>query len=52
MRENGFEFTARWCSLAGMAERSHILYASEPALDAAEFRRVLIESGLGETAHR
>lgn len=32
-----------------MAERSHILYASEPALDAAEFRRVLIESGLGET---
>ncbi len=32
-----------------MAERSHILYASEPALDVAEFRRVLIESGLGET---
>ncbi|MET2830081.1 GNAT family N-acetyltransferase [Mesorhizobium shangrilense] len=32
-----------------MAERSHVLYASEPALDVAEFRRVLIESGLGET---
>lgn len=32
-----------------MAERSRILYASEPALDVAEFRRVLIESGLGET---
>ncbi|WP_421915487.1 GNAT family N-acetyltransferase [Mesorhizobium sp.] len=32
-----------------MAERSHVLYASEPTLDAAEFRRVLIESGLGET---
>lgn len=27
----------------------HVLYASEPALDAAEFRRVLVESGLGET---
>lgn len=32
-----------------MAERSHVLYANEPALDVAEFRRVLIESGLGET---
>jgi ribosomal protein S18 acetylase RimI-like enzyme len=32
-----------------MGEHSHILYASEPALDEAEFRRVLIESGLGET---
>jgi len=26
-----------------------VLYASEPALDIAEFRRVLVESGLGET---
>jgi len=32
-----------------MAEQSRILYASEPRLDAAEFRRVLVESGLGET---
>ncbi|WP_095083960.1 GNAT family N-acetyltransferase [Mesorhizobium sophorae] len=32
-----------------MAENSHVLYAREPALDIAEFRRVLVESGLGET---
>ncbi|MBE1710517.1 MULTISPECIES: GNAT family N-acetyltransferase [Mesorhizobium] len=32
-----------------MAENSRVLYASEPALDIAEFRRVLVESGLGET---
>ena len=32
-----------------MAENSQILYAREPALDVAEFRRVLVESGLGET---
>jgi len=32
-----------------MAEQSHLLYAREPALDIAEFRRVLVESGLGET---
>ena len=32
-----------------MAEQSHILYAREPTLDSAEFRRVLVESGLGET---
>jgi len=32
-----------------MAENSHVLYANEPALDVAEFRKVLIESGLGET---
>ncbi|WP_318012191.1 GNAT family N-acetyltransferase [Mesorhizobium sp. CA14] len=32
-----------------MADPSKILYASEPALDVAEFRRVLVESGLGET---
>ncbi|MCV3206856.1 GNAT family N-acetyltransferase [Mesorhizobium sp. YC-39] len=32
-----------------MSEHSRILYASEPTLDAAEFRRVLVESGLGET---
>ncbi|AZN97036.1 GNAT family N-acetyltransferase [Mesorhizobium sp. M9A.F.Ca.ET.002.03.1.2] len=30
-----------------MKTRSKILYAGEPALDAAEFRRVLVESGLG-----
>ena len=46
---NSFETAVAWCSLAGMAERSHVLYANEPALDPAEFRRVLIESGLGET---
>ncbi|PBC05709.1 GNAT family N-acetyltransferase [Mesorhizobium sp. WSM3860] len=32
-----------------MAPTSKILYASEPTLDVAEFRRVLVESGLGET---
>ena len=32
-----------------MAENSHVLYANEPALDVAEFRKVLVESGLGET---
>lgn len=32
-----------------MTERPRILYAREPALDAAEFRRVLVESGLGAT---
>ncbi|WP_256753228.1 GNAT family N-acetyltransferase [Mesorhizobium sp. Mes31] len=32
-----------------MVENSQILYACEPALDVAEFRRVLVESGLGET---
>jgi ribosomal protein S18 acetylase RimI-like enzyme len=32
-----------------MAEDSHVLYAREAALDIAEFRRVLVESGLGET---
>ncbi|TIN67573.1 MAG: GNAT family N-acetyltransferase [Mesorhizobium sp.] len=32
-----------------MAENAHVLYNSEPALDIAEFRRVLVESGLGET---
>ncbi|MDX8531918.1 GNAT family N-acetyltransferase [Mesorhizobium sp. VK25A] len=31
-----------------MADPSKILYASEPALDVAEFRRVLVESGLGK----
>jgi GNAT superfamily N-acetyltransferase len=30
-----------------MTERLRILYAREPALDVAEFRRVLVESGLG-----
>ena len=46
---NDFDFAGRWCSLAVMAENSHVLYAREPALDIAEFRRVLVESGLGET---
>lgn len=32
-----------------MARPSKVLYASEPRLDVAEFRRVLVESGLGET---
>ncbi|TIT00387.1 GNAT family N-acetyltransferase [Mesorhizobium sp.] len=32
-----------------MTTRSKILYASEPTLDPAEFRRVLVESGLGAT---
>ncbi|WP_434724563.1 GNAT family N-acetyltransferase [Mesorhizobium sp. RIZ17] len=31
-----------------MADASKVLYASEPALDVAEFRRVLVESGLGK----
>jgi ribosomal protein S18 acetylase RimI-like enzyme len=30
-----------------MSERPPILYAREPDLDVAEFRRVLVESGLG-----
>jgi ribosomal protein S18 acetylase RimI-like enzyme len=30
-------------------DKPTVLYAAEPALDAAEFRRVLVESGLGET---
>lgn len=33
--------------LAGMGASSRILYASEPVLDSAEFRQVLMESGLG-----
>ncbi|MER8501307.1 GNAT family N-acetyltransferase [Mesorhizobium sp. M0904] len=32
-----------------MTTRSTVLYASEPDLGTAEFRRVLVESGLGET---
>lgn len=32
-----------------MAENAHVLYEREPALDIAEFRRVLVRSGLGET---
>ena len=31
-----------------MAPASKVLYASEPALDVGEFRRVLVESGLGK----
>ena len=31
-----------------MAATSKVLYASEPALDVTEFRRVLVESGLGK----
>lgn len=34
---------------SAMIERPGILYASEPALDVAEFQRVLAESGLGAT---
>lgn len=44
---NSFEIPDEWCSLAAMTERPRILYAREPALDVAEFRRVLVESGLG-----
>ncbi len=32
-----------------MTTASKVLYASEPKLGIAEFRRVLVESGLGET---
>ncbi|TPM27948.1 GNAT family N-acetyltransferase [Mesorhizobium sp. B2-3-4] len=31
-----------------MADQSHVLYARETSLDTAQFRRVLVESGLGE----
>ncbi|TPJ36673.1 GNAT family N-acetyltransferase [Mesorhizobium sp. B2-5-13] len=31
-----------------MAENAHVLYAREPTLGISEFRRVLVESGLGE----
>ncbi|TPL96442.1 GNAT family N-acetyltransferase [Mesorhizobium sp. B2-3-11] len=31
-----------------MAENAHVLYAREPTLGIPEFRRVLVESGLGE----
>jgi ribosomal protein S18 acetylase RimI-like enzyme len=31
-----------------MTEPAKVLYASEPALDVGEFRRVLVESGLGK----
>jgi ribosomal protein S18 acetylase RimI-like enzyme len=34
---------------AEMMDKPTVLYAGEPALDSAEFRRVLVESGLGET---
>ncbi|WP_353024453.1 DUF72 domain-containing protein [Mesorhizobium sp. M0817] len=46
---SSFKTAARWCTFTGMTTRSKILYASEPTLDAAEFRRVLVESGLGAT---
>jgi hypothetical protein len=32
-----------------MTEPAGVLYGSEPALEASEFRRVLVESGLGVT---
>ena len=31
-----------------MTEPAKVLYANEPALDVAEFRRVLVQSGLGK----
>jgi GNAT superfamily N-acetyltransferase len=46
---DGFKTGGLWCTLAGMTTRSKVLYAGEPALGAAEFRRVLVESGLGAT---
>jgi ribosomal protein S18 acetylase RimI-like enzyme len=44
-----FEIRDETCTLAAMTERPRIRYAREPALDVAEFRRVLMESGLGAT---
>lgn len=44
-----FKSGGRWCTLAGMTSPSKILYASESELETAEFRRVLVESGLGDT---
>lgn len=32
----------------GMSENAHVLYAREPGLDVDDFRRVLVDSGLGE----
>ncbi|MBZ9796953.1 GNAT family N-acetyltransferase [Mesorhizobium sp. ES1-4] len=31
-----------------MSENAHVLYAREPGLDVDDFRRVLVDSGLGE----
>ena len=39
----------RLVHLALMTTQSKIIYASEPELDVAEFRLVLVESTLGET---
>jgi ribosomal protein S18 acetylase RimI-like enzyme len=47
--KNSFEIVDRWCTLGNMSENSHVLCASEPELGIAEFRRVLAESGLGDT---
>jgi ribosomal protein S18 acetylase RimI-like enzyme len=47
--KNSFEIVDRWCTLGDMSENSHVLYASEPELGIAEFRRMLAESGLGDT---
>lgn len=49
MPAGGFEICRAGCNLAGMSEQADIFYASEPDLDVAEFRRVLVESGLGAT---
>jgi ribosomal protein S18 acetylase RimI-like enzyme len=48
-RGNVFKTGRRWCTFAAMTTQSKIIYASEPELDVAEFRRVLVESTLGET---
>jgi ribosomal protein S18 acetylase RimI-like enzyme len=44
-----FEIVGAGCNLCGMSEQADIFYACEPDLDLAEFRRVLVESGLGAT---
>lgn len=44
-----FEIIGTGCNLCGMSEQADIFYACEPDLDLAEFRRVLVESGLGAT---
>lgn len=44
-----FKFRLARRTLCGMSEQADIFYASEPDLGVAEFRRVLVESGLGVT---
>ena len=46
-RTSSLQIARRRCSLATMIESPSVLYAREPNLEVAEFRRVLVESGLG-----